>query len=121
MSNITKHKALFVGSFKKSEDGSLGGQMFACQTLIESTLNNEVDWILLDSTSPSNIPRKIVYRFLDALKRILRFIFYLCFKRIDLVLIFSANGTSFMEKGTMAILASKFSKKKLFLRRGLAL
>ena len=47
----TKRKILFVGSFKeKAKDGSVGGQMYACKSLINSDLSNHVDWILFDIT-----------------------------------------------------------------------
>ena len=117
-----KKNILFVGSFKtKAKDGSVGGQMFACSTLINSSIKDKVNWVLLDVTAPTNMKRGIIKRAFSAFPRLINFFFKLVFKKIDLVIIFSANGTSFLEKGTMAIIANKFNKSIIFAPRAGAL
>lgn len=109
---------LFVGSFKsQTKDGSLGGQMFACSTLINSSLSNEIEWSLIDTTADSNITATIRKRALKAFKRTLNFFLKLIFSRVHTVLIFSADGTSFIEKGFMAMLAKLFRKKVILAPR----
>jgi len=109
---------LFVGSFKsQTKDGSLGGQMFACSTLINSSLSNEIDWSLIDSTADSNITAPIHVRAFKAFKRTLMFFLKLIFSRVHTVLIFSADGASFIEKGFMSLLAKLFRKKVILAPR----
>ncbi len=113
-----KKSVLFVGSFKdSSSDGSVGGQMYACRSLIESELSNEINWILVDSTASSNIISSLVYRLFKALRRIGLVFYYLIFYRINTTLIFTADGMSFIEKGTIAIVAKLFGKKVLLAPR----
>lgn len=115
---INKKHVLFVGSFKTiAKDGSVGGQMYACQTLIGSELSNQVEWFLLDSTADSNIPESMIKRTYKAARRILLFLYYLASKKINIVLIFTADGWSFIEKGTMSILAKLFCKKVIIAPR----
>ena len=55
-----KKKVLFIGSFvDKANDGSVGGQMYACKSLIESNLTDQIEWILLDTTGKSVPPPSI--------------------------------------------------------------
>lgn len=114
-----KKRVLFVGSFKNAgKDGSVGGQMYACKSLISSPLSEKVEWILLDSTGDSVPPPPISKRLFLAIKRISKFI-YLIFKfRPQVTLIFTANGPSFLEKGTMVLVASIFSIKTILAPRG---
>lgn len=109
-----KKNVLFVGSFiEKSKTGGVGGQMYACTSLINSDLSNKFNWIKIDSTAESNLHISIIQRSVNASIRILKLIFYLLFRKIDSVLIFSSNGFSFIEKGLMGIIASYFSNKKV--------
>lgn len=110
-----KKKILFVGSFKKAgKDGSVGGQMFACHSLINSSLSDEYEWVLIDSTADSNTLAPIYKRAWKAIKRVLRFLYHLFFSKIDIALIFTADGLSFVEKGSMSLMA-KFFRKKVIL------
>ena len=112
-----KKKILFVGGFKKSLKGSTGGQVVACTTLLNSTLKDQYDWLLLDSTAPSNIIDPLYIRGWRAIKRLLKFFYFLSIKKVDKVLIFTGDGFSFWEKGTMALLAKLFSKKVILAPR----
>lgn len=111
MNIIKKKKILFVGSFKKaSKDGTVGGQMFACNSLINSAISEYVEWILIDSTADSNKAISLFARTYKALKRLIRFFYALISKRFGSTLIFTAHGGSFLEKGSMALLAKLFGK-----------
>lgn len=116
MSN--KKNVLFIGSFKsKSNTGHVGGQMFACNSLLESELKNIVNWITLDTTASTNRERSFYVRALGAAKRMIIFIFHLLFSKVDTVLIFTSHGWGFREKGLMIILASFLKKKTIIAPR----
>ena len=109
-------KVLFIGSFKKtSKDGGVGGQMFACKTIIDSPISDSINWTLIDSTADSNILGSTYLRIKKALLRLLKFTYYIIFFKFDYVLIFVADGWSFWEKGFMSIIAKWFSKSKVIL------
>lgn len=115
-----KPKILFVGSFKAAgETGNVGGQMFACRTLINSHLSEKYEWVLIDSTASTNKSRSFRERLGGALKRILAFWGALRKEKDILgVLIFSSAGFSFKEKGLMALIAKVgFQKQVIFAPR----
>jgi len=115
---ISKKKILFVGSFAKSgRDGSVGGQMFASKLLVASDLKKKVEWFLLDSTADSNLPQSFCIRLFKASKRFFYFIKHLIFTKISTIIIFTADGFSFYEKGTMAILGVYCGKKVILCPR----
>jgi glycosyltransferase involved in cell wall biosynthesis len=107
-------KVLFVGSFKeKAKDGSVGGQMFASRSLVDSSIASVITFIKLDTTSIS-VPSPPAYiRAYFAALRIVKFIYHLILDRPDSVLIFSSTGFSFWEKGYMAIIAKALFKKRV--------
>jgi glycosyltransferase involved in cell wall biosynthesis len=114
-----KKRVLFVGSFlDKAKDGSVGGQMYACKSLVGSELSNDVEWILLDTTGKSVPPPPIYSRLFYAIKRVFKFIYLLIFQSPSSVLIFSANGPSVYEKGFMVVVAKLLGKRTIFAPRG---
>lgn len=108
-----KRKIIFVGSFAPAAgDGTIGGQMFACRSLLESPLSSEVDWRLIDTTMKSQPPPGAAVRLYDAFRRLTQFVRYLIFGRVDGALIFSSyNAASLSEKGLMCILGKLFGKR----------
>lgn len=116
---MKKKRILFVGSFiDNAKDGSVGGQMYACKALIKSSLSEEVEWILLDTTGNSVPPPPVFIRSFYAFFRLIKFLKLLLLKRPDFTLIFSANGPSVYEKGTMVLFSSLFGIKSIFAPRG---
>lgn len=114
-----KSRVLFVGSFiEMAKDGSVGGQMYACRSIIASELSSYIDWILLDTTGESVPPPPVIIRLFYAIKRVGKFIFLLGYKKPESVLIFTANTPSIFEKGLMALIASLFSIKVIIAPRG---
>lgn len=118
MTNNGKKKIVIVGSFKDStSDGSVGGQMFASKTLINSALKEEVDFILIDSTADT-VPAPPVYKRIGKVTtRFFKLLYYLVRFRPDFVLLFSSAGLSLLEKGSMAVLAKVFFSKVVFAPR----
>ncbi len=109
---------LFVGSFiSKSKSGHVGGQMFACNSLVNSDLKNEVNFILLDTTASTNKKRSVWERALGGIKRMVLFLWYLLSRKIDTVMVFCSSGFSFKEKGAMIRIAKSLGKKTIIAPR----
>lgn len=89
----------------------------ACQTIVNSTISEKVDWILLDSTPRTNLDRSMIEKSFTAFMRMVKFIYYLIFKNPDTVFVFAAHDYSFYEKGVMVYLASLFNKKTILAPR----
>lgn len=116
--NLKKKNVIFVGAFNiDNKDGSTGGQLFACHTLINSDLKKNINFIEIDSTVTSVPVPPLRIRAFNALFRVFKLIFILISKKVDSVLIFSADSFSFLEKGLMAIITNIFGKKVIFAPR----
>lgn len=99
-----KRNVLFVGSFNyDSDSGGTGGQMFACQSLLNSRLSENINWILIDSTAELPL-RPVPIRSLYAMRRVATLVYHLITKDIDTAIVFSAHGVSFLEKGLMVLI-----------------
>lgn len=115
---VKKVKVIFVGSFYNSGNKTnVGGQMYASRTLVESELSNFIEWYLIDSTAPSNEFIPMWKRLLNAAKRMVKLLFLLSMKKINYALIFTGNGASFVEKGTMSLICRIFKVKVLLAPR----
>ncbi len=113
-----KTKVLFVGAFKKQgKDGTVGGQLFACQSLVNSSLSDSIDWIKLDTMASTNKQRSLLERSTGALKRMFIFIYKLLTANPKYVLVFASSGFSFIEKGMMIRIAKLFGKKTILAPR----
>jgi glycosyltransferase involved in cell wall biosynthesis len=113
---MKKKKVLFVGSFKTtSKDGGVGGQMFACKTIVNSPISDSINWTLIDTTADSNILASTDKRVRKAIIRLIKFTYYILFFKYDYVLIFVADGWSFWEKGLMTVIAKYFSNSKVII------
>ena len=108
-----KPAILFIGSFKPmAADGTVGGQMFACRSLVESPLRNLVEWRLLDSTMLSLPPPGFVRRASRAAGRLGRAILQLMRPSTSVLLVFcSFNGPSLLEKGIVCLFARLCGKR----------
>jgi glycosyltransferase involved in cell wall biosynthesis len=114
-----KVKVLFIGSFaRRNETTSIGGQRYACTTIIASNLSEYVDWIKLDSTAASGASIPLYVRIIKAIKRFLLYIFFLSTRKVNTVLIFSVNGFSILEKGVMVLIGKIYFKKVILAPRG---
>ncbi len=105
---------VLVGAMKEqTRDGSIGGQMHACRTLLASELSDYVSWRKVDSTNTNEggLPARV--RIARASGRVARFISQVVHPEVDGVFIFTSAGLSFVEKGTMALLAAALGKRVL--------
>ncbi len=114
MTSITNPKLqlIFVGAFRdQGKDGSIGGQMLDCRTLMQSPLSDYVTWHPLDSTMESLPPPGLGRRFYLAARRLVRFAILVRRPQVDGVLILITDGLAFVEKGLMAVLARGYRKR----------
>jgi glycosyltransferase involved in cell wall biosynthesis len=109
---------IFIGSFiDETKDGSVGGQMFACKSIINSKVSDHVNFLLIDSTVDSVPVPPLYSRFYKVFNRFFLLFRYLLTSKVDKVLIFSSTGPSFLEKGLVAVICKLFFKKIIFAPR----
>ncbi|WP_437503546.1 glycosyltransferase family 4 protein [Sorangium sp. So ce1099] len=114
-----KKRILFVGSFNPPADGRIGGQYFACRSLIESDLKDHFDFLLVDSTLDSIRVPSVFLRLHKIGLRVFRCVRELTLSDVDAVLLFSSSGLSFIEKGSIGLLGKLLGKKvAIFPRSG---
>lgn len=110
MSAQKEHSAqpvvVFVGAFSPAaRDGCVGGQLFACQTLVGSALQHFVRWILIDGTQRSQPPPSLVVRLYFVLRRLV-LVIRATSSRTHCLLLFSSYALpSVLEKGVMCAIA----------------
>jgi glycosyltransferase involved in cell wall biosynthesis len=115
-----KKGVLFVGSFmKEAKDGHVGGQMFACNSLLNSKISDNYNWFLVDSTSESVFTPSFLNRVSKAFKRIFKCLSILVGNgsKVDTLLIFTVDGFSFIEKGSILLLGKLFGKRTIIAPR----
>ncbi|MDC0434624.1 glycosyltransferase family 4 protein [bacterium] len=110
-----KPNIIFLGAFKpQAADGTIGGQAFACISLVESALSEEVEWHLIDSTQRTQQTPGALERIFFATRRMCKACWLLMTKRIRATLIFSRYEIgSFLEKGIIAIAASILGQRSI--------
>lgn len=108
---VRKPRILFLGGFSVGQDGTEGGQVFACRSLVASPISEWVEWKLVDSTQRSLPPPPIWIRAWDASRRLFRCGWHLLFSRVDTVLVFTNFSVlSLAEKGLVLILGRLLGK-----------
>lgn len=118
MSQKSPLKFVFVGAFRHSaKDGAVGGQLYACRTLIQSPLSEYVDWVTVDTMMETLPPPPLRRRLQLALNRLWTFIWTIGQREIDGTLIFTSAHLSFVEKGMMAVIAKMWRKRVVFCPR----
>lgn len=99
---VSRMRLLIVGAFPPPNTKIFGGVITSCRLLVESSLPQSADLVLVDSTQISNPPPGLFVRALLAFRRTLKYIHTFEASRPDAVLLFSSAGASFLEKGLMA-------------------
>ncbi len=106
-----KPRILFLGGFSVGKDGTEGGQVFACRSLVASPISDLVEWKFVDSTQRSLPPPSMMIRTWDAFRRVLMCGYHLLFSRVDTVLVFTNFSVpSLSEKGLVCLLGRLFRK-----------
>ena len=110
-----KPNIIFLGAFKsEAADGTIGGQAFACRSLVESALSEEVKWHLIDGTQRTQQTPGAMERTFFAGHRFCKAIWWLMTKRIRATLIFSRYEIGgFFEKGIIAMAASILGQRSI--------
>ncbi len=101
-------KLIVVGSFLAEKKKIYGGIARSCQILLQSSFSKRFTIIQVDSTQISNPPPGLMTRSVLALRRLGVFIWQLIRHRPDGVLLFTADGASFIEKSLMAWISRLF-------------
>ena len=114
---MPKSKLLIVGAFPAESKAIYGGIAKSCQILLKSSIANRFDIDTLDSSQISNPPPKFFIRSVMAVRRLFILMYRLIFNRIDVVLIFSSDGASAIEKGVMVWMCHLFKRPVLIFPR----
>ncbi|SMN16821.1 Exopolysaccharide biosynthesis glycosyltransferase EpsF [uncultured Candidatus Thioglobus sp.] len=114
---MPKPKLLIVGAFPAESKAIYGGIAKSCKILLESSIANRFDIDTLDSSQISNPPPKLFIRSVMAVRRLFILMYRLIFNRIDVVLIFSSDGASAIEKGVMVWMCHLFKRPALIFPR----
>ena len=93
----------------------------ACRALINSSISDHYELILIDSTQRSNPAPKIGIRILYSFKKLYRFLKHFLLRRPDAIILFTALGASVVEKGAMAWIARVRRLPVLMFPRGAGL
>lgn len=109
---------VFVGAFLKSaHNGGVGGQAYACRTLIDSAISERVRWICIDS-SLLVVPAPPLHRRVrPAVSRVGAFVQALVAEPQAAALVFAGDGPSFLEKGTMVLMARALGRRAVLCPR----
>lgn len=99
------------------EDGRIGGQAFACRSLLRSTLASDFELVAIDSSISSISIHAGLFRAPSSAARLLRFIWQIVVNRPHAALIFVSHGLSFLEKGLMVLISRVFGVRVLLLPR----
>ena len=118
MKKKNKIKIFIVGGFPiKKNKKVFGGQVTACMQLFNSPFMENYNVNILDSTQISNPPPCFAFRLLFSVKRFVKFLLIIIFKRPDVAIIFFSNSLSAIEKGLMVIILRTFQIKVLVFPR----
>ena len=106
---------VFIGAFGgltgvAPPPGVHGGQLAACRGILESVAAQEVEWLLVDSTMASIPPPPLAIRARAAALRVARVLWLIATRQVDGLLIFTADGASFLEKGVTGMIGRVLGK-----------
>jgi glycosyltransferase involved in cell wall biosynthesis len=101
-------RVLFVAGLSPVPDGSAGGSVTAATALFDHGLGDDITFVPMSTTMTSNPPPPVTRRALVASGRLVRFCRLA--RRCDAILIFAGDGSSFVEKGAMCLIAAALGK-----------
>jgi glycosyltransferase involved in cell wall biosynthesis len=108
-------RVLFVGGLSPVPDGSAGGGVTEATTLFNQGLGEDFEFVAMSTTMPSNPPPGLMRRATLAARRLATFCRLV--RGSDAVLVFTSDGLSFLEKGTLCLIA-RFMSRPTILRLG---
>lgn len=100
-----KPRVLFVGAFKGAQAGGfVGGQLYRCQSLVDSEISDYIDWVLIDSSLRELPAPPRLVRLRQAAGRLFEFSCSMFLRRPDTVFVFLGGRPSILEKGIMLMI-----------------
>jgi glycosyltransferase involved in cell wall biosynthesis len=115
---IPRKSLIFVGATRTTlDDGRMGGQAFACRSLITSDLSEIYNLVPIDSSIASILDAKGLARAPSAIYRVLQLLWHLLAKRPVAAIIFTSHGLSFLEKGLMVLICRAMGVRTLLMPR----
>ena len=93
---------LFVGAFPPPNRAIFGGMVTDCRALLGSSLPRRAALDLVDTTQAAQPLPGLMRRLLHSVRRLFRFVWRIERGHPDAVLLFTAAGSSVVEKGAMA-------------------
>jgi glycosyltransferase involved in cell wall biosynthesis len=108
-------RVLFVAGLSPVPDGSAGGGVTEATTLFNEGLGEDFEFVAMSTTMPSNPPPGLMRRAILAARRLATFCRLV--RGSDAVLVFTSDGFSFLEKGTLCLIA-RFMGRPTILRLG---
>jgi glycosyltransferase involved in cell wall biosynthesis len=96
-------RVLFVAGLSPVPDGSAGGGVTEATTLFNQGLGEDFEFLAMSTTMPSNPPPGLMRRAALAARRLVTFCRLV--RQSDAVLVFTSDGFSFVEKGTLCLIA----------------
>jgi len=112
-----KPRLLFVGAFTLGADGLTGGTLAACRQLMDSPLTSIFDVTTIDVSQPDARSRTLAHRTISGAARLLRVCALVITRRVDVAMIFATVGTSWIERGLMALVCQLFGVQSFLLPR----
>lgn len=111
--SASKPRLLIVGAFPSPHRTVVGGVATSCRVLLQSSLRDRSELVLVDSSQISNPPPGFFVRLVLAMRRMAIYVARLERQRPLAVLLFASPGASAIEKGTMAWYARLRGRKAL--------
>ena len=119
---MSKTKLLIIGSFPIDKNKEIyGGQLTACKALIKSNFSKKFIIQTLNSSIFSNPPPNLFVRSFFALLRIIKLIYKILINKPNVILIFTADKFSAVEKGLMVLISKKLNRPVMLFPRAGAL
>lgn len=116
--SVSKPRLLIVGAFPSLHRTVVGGVATSCRVLLQSSLRDRSELVLVDSSQVSNPPPGFAVRLVFAVRRLAIYLVRFERQRPLAVLLFASPGASAIEKGTMAWYARLRGRKALIFPRG---
>lgn len=115
---MKRPKLLFVGAFPPPGRKIFGGIVTSCRLLLEASLPEKCELVLLDTTQISHPVPHFFVRLVLAMRRFVRFLVLFERSKPVCILVFVSDGASIVEKGVMSWYAAARGVPSLLFPRG---
>ena len=115
---MKRPKLLLVGAFPPPGRKIFGGIVTSCRLLLESSLPEKCELVMLDTTQISHPAPHFLIRLVLAFFRFIRFLVLFERSKPDCILLFVSDGASIVEKGVMSWYVAARGVPSLIFPRG---